>query len=204
MKEEDRLVLSKSLAFCISSPIDTFRQNKLTLRKPTVKKILNGICGSFFGAACISFPCYKTIAVCEKFKMHQLLSVTCGVLVANIIKTPIIFNFKRLQIGLKMTSKIPLNSFSQIVKLNLLEDIVDESAKYTMLKYKAHRNAQSTMMMLCVESLLLFSLSYPFDILKNKKIYGNKILNLTRNDFMMKAFHKNFQNILFFSFLKIV
>jgi predicted PurR-regulated permease PerM len=172
------------------------------MRKPTLKKMINGIFTSFITGACISFPCHKTIAFCEQMKLNQLLSVTLGVIAANIVKTPIIFNYKRVQIGMKMINKIPFSNVSQVVKLNLLEDIIEESAKYTMAKYKMQNKEHNTFIRNFGESILLFALCYPLDIFKNKKIYGINILKANKNDFLTKALHKNVQNILFFRMLK--
>jgi hypothetical protein len=45
------------------------------------------------------------------------------------------------------------------------------------------------------ESALLFSIAYPFDILKNQGLYHIKG---GKKDFVSKAIHKNLQNVLFF------
>jgi len=201
LKEEDKLIAAKTLAFSLSSPIDTFRQNMLTKNRLSFKKTVNGVFAGLISAACITIPCHKTIAVFEENNCCQILAVAFGVITASMIKTPILYNYKRVQIGMKITRKIPMKSLKNVASINLIEDVVEESVKYTISKNRIRNKSSNTFSQTCVESILLFTLSYPFDILKNRGMYGICNLKGSNMDFLSKALHKNLQNILFFQMI---
>ena len=199
LKEDDRIIVAKSLSFSMSSPIDTFRQNTLIKKPFTLKKTCIGMGTGLLSSLLISTTCHKTISYLEKYNINQFLSVAIGVLMANIVKIPIIYNYKKIQTGIKITKCIPINNLKNVMKISIIEDIIEESIKYTLSKKriasteKKHFLWKNTLL----ESGLLFSLSYPFDILKNRGMYGISNLNVNKLDFVSKVIHKNLQNIMF-------
>lgn len=225
LKEDDKIIVSKSLAFSISSPIDTFRQNALIKKPVTMRKTCIGIGTGLLVSSLISIPCHKTISYLEQYNMNQLLSVAIGVIIANIVKIPIIYNYKKIQTGIKLTKNIPMNNLKNVMKISLVEDVIEETVKYTISKKKIASSekvssntntsmsikekipsteksfSRSSWKRTLLESALLFSLSYPFDILKNRGLYGIANLGGSKIDFASKVAHKNLQNILFLQLL---
>lgn len=197
MKDDDKIIMSKTLAFAISSPIDTYRQNKLTHNAPTLKKTYAGIGTGIVASSLIAIPCHKTISFLEKVEMNELLSVSIGVLIANIFKIPILYNYRRVQTGLKITKKVPMNKLREVMKVSLIEDVLEETVKYNISK-KRMNAGESTVMRNIIESVMLFSIAYPFDIIKNRGIYDMAHIRGGKKDFVSKAMHKNIQNVLFF------
>lgn len=201
MKDDDRMILSKSVSFAISSPIDTYRQNKLIQKSPTLRKTCNGMGAGLIASSLVAIPCHKTISFLERFQMNEILSVAIGVIVANIFKIPVLYNYKRVQTGLKLTKKVPMGSLKEVVKLSLIEDVLEETVKYSLTK--KNMTAEPSLTRNVLESALLFSISYPFDILKNRGLYGMINIKGGKKDFASKAIHKNLQNMLFFNMLKV-
>ena len=226
LKEDDKIIVSKSLAFSISSPIDTFRQNALIEKPVTMRKTCIGMGTGLLVSSLISIPCHKTISYLEQYNMNQLLSVAAGVIIANVVKIPIIYNYKKIQTGIKLTKSIPMSSLKNVMKISLIEDVIEETVKYTISKNKIassekissntntsmsttekipstvkSANSTSSWKRTLLESALLFSLSYPFDILKNRGLYGIANLSGSKIDFASKVAHKNLQNVLFLQLL---
>lgn len=201
LKDDDRMILSKSVAFAISSPIDTYRQNTLIHQPPTLRKACYGMGAGLVASSLIAIPCHKTISFLERYQMNEILSVTIGVIVANVFKIPVLYNYKRVQTGLKMTKKVPMRSLKKVMKLSLIEDILEETVKYSLSK--KNMTTESSLTRNVLESALLFSISYPFDILKNRGLYGMTNIKGGKKDFASKAIHKNLQNVLFFNMLKM-
>tara|TARA_Y100000389_G_scaffold205144_1_gene264050 strand:- start:8438 stop:9055 length:618 start_codon:yes stop_codon:yes gene_type:complete len=201
LKDDDRMILSKSVAFAISSPIDTYRQNKLIHKNPTLKKSCFGMGAGFIASSLVAIPCHKTISFLERYQMNEIVSVSIGVIVANIFKIPILYNYKRIQTGLKLTKKVPMNTLKEVMKLCLVEDILEETVKYSLSK--KNMTTESSLTRNALESVLLFSISYPFDIIKNRGMYGLAHIKGGKKDFASKAIHKNLQNVLFFNMLKL-
>ena len=201
LKDDDRMILSKSVSFAISSPIDTYRQNKLIQKSPTLKKSCSGIGAGLVASSLIAIPCHKTISFLERYQVNEILSVAIGVIVANIFKIPVLYNYKRVQTGLKLTKNVPMGSLKEVMKLSLIEDILEETVKYSLTK--KNMTTESSLTRNVLESALLFSISYPFDILKNRGLYGMMHIKGGKKDFASKAVHKNLQNMLFFNMLKV-
>jgi len=220
LKEDDKIIVSKSLAFCISSPIDTFRQNGLIDKPMTLKKTCIGMGTGLLVSSLIAIPCHKTISYLEQYNMNQLLSVAIGVVIANVVKIPIIYNYKKIQTGIKLTKSIPMSNLKNVMKISLIEDVIEETVKYTISKNKIASSekissntnteeipsteksaSRSSWKRTLLESALLFSLSYPFDILKNRGLYGIANLSGSKIDFVSKVAHKNLQNVLFLQLL---
>lgn len=202
LKDDDRMIFSKVVAFALSSPIDTYRQNMLTHKVPTLRKTGYGMGAGLVASSLVAIPCHKTIAFMEQYQMHDILSVAIGVIVGNIVKIPILYNYKRLQTGLKLTRHVPMNTLHGVMKLSLVEDVIEETVKYAMTKNRL-KTGDSSMGRNVVESAMLFSIAYPFDILKNRGLYGMTSIAGGKRDFVSKALHKNIQNALFFHFLKV-
>lgn len=192
-KMTNDMILSKTLSYTLSSSLDTFRQNRLMNLPLNFTKLRNSLCYSTFGGFAISTSCHKVIEACENSNMNTFLSVAIGVIIANFIKTPIVYNYKRIQTGLKPLLKFPKQNFTNIMKINLFEDIVEESAKYTLAKYRIKNKNENN---LFIDSLVLFSLSYPFDLIKSSNIY-NKSIKGDPYDFCFRFLHKNIQNMIY-------
>lgn len=201
LKDDDRMILSKSVSFAISSPIDTYRQNKLIHKTPTLRKTCNGMGAGFIASSLVAIPCHKTISFLERYQMNDILSVAIGVIVANIFKIPVLYNYKRVQTGLKLTKKVPIGNLKGVMKLSLIEDILEETVKYSLSK--KNMKTEPSLSRNVLESALLFSISYPFDIAKNRGLYGMSHIKGGKKDFASKAIHKNLQNMLFFNLLKV-
>lgn len=194
----DDMIAAKTLAYTLCSPLDTLRQNKLLGLDLTTKKVFNSMGVACGGGFILSGTCHKTIELGETINIPSVLSVVLGVFVTNVIKTPIVFNYKRVQTGLSPILKMPKASMKSLFAMNVLEDIVEETVKYTLARYRV--KTQKTDDNLFLDSLLLFSISYPFDVIKNGTIYNTKI-NGSYFDFFTKCVHKNVQNIVFFKTL---
>jgi len=97
-----------------------------------------------------------------------------------------------------------MNNLKNVMKISLIEDIIEESIKYTLSKKRIaaeKSTVESSWKTTLLESALLFTLSYPFDILKNRGLYGISNLNGNKLDFASKVVHKNLQNVLFLQIL---
>lgn len=205
--KSDKIILSKSLAFSISSPIDTIRQNVLTKNKISPKKILCSIPHAFIASFLIALPCHATINFFENMIDNEIISITFGVLIANSIKIPILYNYKRIQTGIKILNKSKQSqNIKKVIKISMCEDIIEETIKYKFSKQKLtldeNKNNESIVTNDFMQSFILFSLVYPFDILKNKGLYNIKNIKPSKYDFFMKASHKNIQNLLLFQILR--
>jgi hypothetical protein len=200
-KDDNRLIVAKSLSFSLASPIDTLRQNILTKRKPSFEKTINGVLAGIISTACITIPCHKTISALENNKCCQVVAVAAGVLIGSLIKTPVIYNYKRIQVGLRMTTKIPMKSLKDVASINLVEDIIEESIKYMLSRNRMRRDTKHNFAQSCAESVILFTIAYPFDIMKNRGMHGMCDLKGNKLDFISKAMHKNMQNMIFFNLL---
>ena len=187
------MIFAKTLAYALTSSLDTYRQNRLLNLNLNVKKLKNGIIYAAGGGFAISASCHKVIEFCENKHMNSFLSVALGVLFANIIKTPIVYNYKRVQIGLQPLLTFPKENFNNILKINVIEDIIEETAKYTLSKYRLKSKNDKNVF---VDSLMLFSLSYPFDVIKNANVY-NKCIKGDPCDFAFRFLQKNVQNMIY-------
>lgn len=194
MDIHNKIILCKTCSFMICSPIDTLRQNKLVNMKLTKSKLLKSIGYGGLSALCMSTTCQKSIEFCEKHKFNYILSVSLAVLLTSMVKVPLVYNYKRIQIGLKPMLP-PLSNSKSIFKLNIIEDIVEEGYKYHLVK----NNSKNPLF----DSMVIFSLSYPFDIMKNRTILKDSI-NGSVKDFAHKAVYKNVQNLSFLNMIKLV
>lgn len=189
----NKIILCKTCSFMLCSPIDTLRQNKLVNMKVTRNKLFKSIGVGGLSALCMSTTCQKTIDFCEKKEFNYILSVSLAVLLTSIVKVPLIYNYKRIQVGMKPMLP-PLSKSKSIFKLNILEDIIEEGYKYHVVK----NNSKNPLF----DSVIIFSLSYPFDIIKNRSVLKNSI-NGSVKDFMHKAVYKTVQNLVFLNMTKI-
>lgn len=195
MDEDQRIVLSKSLSTSVASPIDTYRQNRLTHKALSPKKVKDGVWVSLVSSFLISYPCQKVIRVCEDHHMAEICAVILGVCVSNFIKSPLVFNYKRAQTGLRMTTRIPIKSMTKVSGISMIEDIVEECLRYSFTNYNKNNASFKNS---CQQSMMLFSMSYPFDLVKNREYYGIRAIRGSRWDFISKLCHKNIQNVLYF------
>ena len=96
-RKNEKIILSKSIAFAISSPIDTVRQNILTKNTIKPSRIIKSIPHGFIASFLISLPCHTTINILENTIDNEIFAIILGVLVANTIKIPIIYNYKKVR-----------------------------------------------------------------------------------------------------------
>lgn len=193
----DGMIVAKTLAYTLCSPLDTLRQNKLLGLDMTVKKVVRGMGFAMGGGFILSGACHKTIELGEAFAVPSILSVVLGVVAMNVVKTPIVYNYRRVQTGLSPVLMIPKYRMKSLFTVNIIEDIVEETVKYSLVRYRSKtRDANS----LFWDSIILFSIGYPFDVMKNGTIYDKKI-NGNLFDFGARCVHKNAQNIVFFKTL---
>lgn len=193
----DDMIAAKTLAYTLCSPLDTLRQNRLLGLDLTPKKVFGGMGVACGGGFVLSGTCHKTIELGETFNVPSVVSVVLGVLATNVIKTPIVFNYKRVQTGLTPILRMPRTSMKSLFAMNVLEDAVEETVKYALARYRVRTQKTDS---LFLDSLLLFSISYPFDVMKNGTIYNKKI-NGNYFDFFTRCVHKNVQNLIFFKAL---
>lgn len=198
MNEDERIVISKSVSTSLASPIDTYRQNRLTKNVVNGHKITNGAWVSFVSSFLISYPCQSVIRACENRHVPEILSVVLGVCVSNLIKAPLVYNYKRAQTGIKMTARIPIKCLTKVSGISVLEDVLEEGMRYTFTKQNSKNASFSTS---CRQSMMLFSMSYPFDLLKNREYHGMASIVGSKRDFLSKLVHKNVQNVLYFQLL---
>lgn len=195
---DELIVLSKSISTSLSSPIDTLRQNYITRRGVTFNKVRNGVFVSFISSFLITYPCQKIISFCQNRDMNQVLSVVVGVCLSNAIKSPIVYNYKRVQTGMGLTARIPLKNMSKVYGMSLIEDVLEECVRYTFTnKNKSEHSFHNS----CRQSFTLFSLSYPFDLLKNREYHGIRNLKASKLDITTKVVHKNLQHLMYFQIL---
>ena len=193
----DGMIAAKTLAYTLCSPLDTLRQNKLVGLDLTVKKVMGGMGFAMGGGFMLSGACHKTIEIGEAFAVPGILSVVLGVVAMNVIKTPIVYNYRRVQTGLSPVLLIPKSRVKSLFTVNIIEDIVEETVKYSLVRYRAKTRDTNSLFW---DSIILFSIGYPFDVMKNGTIYNKKI-NGSLFDFGARCVHKNAQNLVFFKTL---
>lgn len=196
MSITNEIIFAKTVAYSLTSFIDTYRHNSLMKRKISFRKFKESFIFSMFGGFIINTTCHKTIELCEKHKINTILSVALGVIFANVIKVPIIYNYRRIQIGMYPLTFRKFENIKNIMKIQLIEDIFEEGVKYTLVKKRIEEKKGNALL----DSLLIFSLSYPFDLIKNQNIYNTK-LGGNFIDFGYKCIHKNIQN---FAYIKTI
>ncbi len=203
--EHNHIIASKSASYALSSPIDTFRQNRLLSRPMTMSKLVKGGISAYCASFCIAYPCHKIMALCtEHLNMKSVAPIVFGVLIANVVKMPILINHKSVQTGLSLSKKFNLNKMKEVIKISMVEDVMEESAKFAFARYNMNHettniNLPNRMLISCLQAAALFSISYPFDVLKNRRMYSTADINVSSSDFFVKALHKNIQNVMFFS-----
>ncbi len=201
-KEHDRIIACKSASYALSSPLDTLRQNKLLSRSVTLGKLARGGISAYCASFCIAYPCHKVMALCtEHFDLKSLAPIVIGVLVANVVKTPILIRHKSIQTGLSLSKRISSN-VKDVIKISVVEDIIEESTKYAFAKHNMKSITTDTtnkLFVSCLQAAALFCISYPFDIQKNIRFYSSRNLKASSHDFVLKALQKNVQNAMFFA-----
>lgn len=199
MEDHLKIVAAKTSSFTICSPLDTFRQNMLIKNRLKISNFKNGILFSSLNGFTISATCHSIIYFCEQHKINFYLSIFLGVLAASIVKTPIVYNYRRIQTGMKPMLK--MSKLKNTFKINFIEDCFEEGLKYTMAKHMFDKKTYNPNPI--YNSTVLFSLTYPFDIIKNKSIY-ERTLYCGKNDFLIKLVNKNIQNICFFQSMTVL
>lgn len=201
-KEHDRIIACKAASYAFSSPLDTFRQNRLLSRSVTLGKFAKGAISAYCASFCIAYPCHKVMAFCtEHLDLKSCAPVIFGVLVANVVKTPILINHKSIQTGLSLSKKISSN-VKDVIKISVVEDVIEESAKYAFARHNMESFTTDTsnkLLVCCLQAAALFCISYPFDIQKNMRFYSSRNLQVSSHDFVLKALQKNVQNAIFFT-----
>lgn len=209
--DHDNIIKSKVLSFMLTSPLDTIRQNVLAGKKITLGKIVRGMSSSIVASTCISVPCHYSMIAFDALNIDDIrepiLSLAFGIVVANVFKVPSIYFHKRFQTGMSFTPKIPSHLWSNVLKISIVEDLIEEGTKNYFSKKNLMKRVESesegkSSAEVYAQAATLFMLSYPFDILKNRRYYSRK-LKATKTDFLLKAFHKNIQNVVFLNLLSV-
>lgn len=214
-RRHENIVKSKILAFSLTSPIDTVRQNIIVAKRITSKKLTTSIIGSALSCFMIASPCHLTMnAIESRFRTENLWSesipLIAGVIIGNAFKLPVMYYYKRFQTGVKLSNGIPKGTFTKLLKVSLAEDVIEESAKMftskraMLRKENRNRTYNSDLLHTFIDMTLLFAIAYPFDVLKNKNFHNMTSLVITTDDFLLKAAHKNLQNVAFLSFISIM
>ena len=186
---KNKLIYSRTLAYTITSPIDTVRQNMLVQRNITRPKLVNGFVYASGMTVTLSNICYGLIGTTNANIMRSLI---IGLFFMNFISTPLIYNYKRVVTGLPMEI-INIGRNKKLFILSLLDDIMEEGLKYflsTKFPSSPYRNK-------LIDTLLIILFTYPTDIIKNRITY-NSSLTITQWDPIIKVSHKFIQTYLFF------
>lgn len=196
--EHEAIIKSKVASFSMTSPIDTIRQNLLLGKKITLKKVSSSMVSSAVVSAMISIPCHYSMILSDLLTWSP--SLIFGVLVANVVKVPTVYYHKRIQTGLSLLKLPAKKNISNVFKVSIVEDMLEEGAKTYFSKVNMKSNSNKHNPIVLSQAAALFLIAYPFDLLKNKNYYSCAI-KVTKSDFAIKALYKNLQNIMFLSLL---
>ena len=200
-KDQHRNIIKAKIgSFMLSSPIDTWRQNKLLLKPLTPGKIARGVVSSSIASTVISVPCHYSMIHLDNMKINGVVSFAIGIMVANLFKVPAVFYHKRCQTGMALRTVLPKSIWKNVIKLSIIEDLIEEGAKNHFSKLNMNSSEEVKRETVILQGLTLFMLAYPFDVLKNRSYY-NTALKISKNDFAKKALYKNFQNMSFLSLI---
>ena len=191
----DKLIISRTAAYSLISPLDVFRQNKLINKNITNTKIIKGFILTGINSIILGNTRYKTLGLIIKNNLHISISIMLSVIIMNILATPLIYNYKSVVTENSM-ELVKLKKGFNIYKLSLIDGFMEELMKYyfsTKLLFNPNRNK-------ILDATLVGLTTYPVDILKSKITYNNYKLYITHNDFVLKVIIKLIQNYLFLIF----
>ena len=195
VSNKHRLIFSRTIAYTITSPIDTIRLNLLVNRNITKKKLINGFTYATGMTVTLSNVCYSMV---NENNNNALRSILTGVFLMNFISTPLIYNYKRVLTGHPM-KLIDLNKSKALFALSMFDDFVEEGLKFYLSKYHINNPGRNKF----IDSILIILFTYPTDIIKNRITY-DKNLEVPKYDLFIRIFHKMFQSYIFFKMLMLV
>lgn len=199
--QHKNVIKAKIGSFMLSSPIDTWRQNKLLSRPLTARKVVSSVVSSSIASAMISVPCHYSMIHLDQAKIGGMVSFVVGIMVANVFKVPAVFYHKRCQVGASLCTRLPVKVWKNVIRLSIVEDLIEEGAKNHFSKSNMESCEDIKGHTVLAQAAFMFILAYPFDILKNKNYYSTAI-KFSKNDFFKKALYKNVQNVAFLSLIQ--
>ena len=180
------IIFAKTVAGTLASPIDTIRQNRMNGSKLTAQKVVKAGATASLSSFVLSATCHKMAQYCEDVEgMRPDIAIVAGVISVACVKPPMLMLHKGVQTGLRTRM-----SWSKIMGISLVEDVVEESIKYGMSLSKEKRNSFT-------DSAVLCAVTYPFDLMKNTFIYSRKMLPKL-SDIAIKVGYKMTSNVLYF------
>ena len=194
VSNKHRLIFSRTVAYTLTSPIDTIRLNLLVNRNITKKKLINGFTYATGMTVTLSNVCYSMV---NENNNNALRSILTGVFLMNFISTPLIYNYKRVLTGHPM-KLININKSKALFALSMFDDFVEEGLKFYLSKYHINNPGRNKF----IDSILIILFTYPTDIIKNIKTY-DKNLEVPKYDLFIRIFHKMFQSYIFFKMLML-
>ena len=200
-EEHDTIIRAKIGSFMLSSPIDTWRQNRLLFKPLTPSKIARSVISSSIASTIISVPCHYSMIHMDKLKLNGVVTFAIGIVVANLFKVPAVFYHKRCQTGASLCTMMPTKIWKNVIRLSIFEDLIEEGTKNYCSKMNMDSREEIKRETLILQGLTLFLIAYPFDVLKNKSYYS-KAIKISKNDFAKKALYKNVQNLSFLSLIR--
>ena len=192
---KSKLIYSRTLAYTITSPIDTVRQNMLVQANITQSKFINGLVYASGMTVTLSNICYSMI---DTPGTNIVKSLIIGLFFMNLISTPLIYNYKRVLTGLPIEIR-NLGKNKRLFMLSLLDDIGEEILKYLLSTKIPNGHFRNKF----IDSLLIILLTYPTDIIKNRITYDTPLI-ISKWDPFIKITHKFLQTFLFFKILNTV
>ena len=194
VSNKHRLIFSRTVAYTLTSPIDTIRLNLLVNRNITKKKLINGFTYATGMTVTLSNVCYSMV---NENNNNALRSILTGVFLMNFISTPLIYNYKRVLTGHPM-KLININKSKALFALSMFDDFVEEGLKFYLSKYHINNPGRNKF----IDSILIILFTYPTDIIKNIITY-DKNLEVPKYDLFIRIFHKMFQSYIFFKMLML-
>lgn len=194
VSNKHKLIVSRTIAYTLTSPIDTIRLNLLVNRNITKHKLINGFTFATGMSVALSNICYSMV----KQNNYAFRSILTGVFLMNLISTPLIYNYKRVLTGYPI-KLININKSKLLFAISMLDDFVEEGLKYYLSKHHINNPGRNKL----IDSLLIILFTYPTDIIKNRITY-DKDLKVPKYDVFIRVFHKMFQSYIFFKMLMTI
>lgn len=180
----NKYILSRTLSYSLSSPIEVIRQNNLVNKTLTIDKFINGFAITTINSYTISNIFYR---LTEFINIDNVfISLIISVLLMNIISIPLIYNQKRIIVGYPLEI-IPIKKIVKLYKLSIIDGIINELIRYKYSNYISNK---------IFNAIKIGVVTYPFDIIKSKIIYDNVII-FKSHDPLMNICRKILQNYIF-------
>lgn len=196
---KNKLIVSRTLAYTMTSPFDLLRQNMLTNNTITKKKFINGAVAATGISITFSNICYSLIDSINA--RNKILGLMTGILLMNLISTPVIYMYKHILIGrsLRTLKMLSIRNSKRIFLLSLLDDTIEESFKFlitnNILIYPYHCKF--------LDAMIITLITYPTDIIKNKITYCVP-LTINNVDPIIRFSHKLIQSYIFISMFNLL